>query len=143
MGPRIAAVLRGDGLPPGVGEEACCASADCLGEYVARYRRAVGACARMRMHASEYALTSWEERRNSVRLDRVFRAGTEPLAEEADCLWIVDYKTTTHGREGVEEFLAEERAKYGPQMEAYARMMRSVGGREASRGAVLSDVAEV
>ncbi len=56
--------------------------------------------------ASEFALTSWEERRSSVRLDRVFRAGREPLVEGDECLWIVDYKTTTHGLEGVEAFLA-------------------------------------
>jgi ATP-dependent helicase/nuclease subunit A len=42
-----------------------------------------------------------------------------------DCLWIVDYKTATHGREGVEEFLAEEQVKYGAQMDAYARMMQA------------------
>ena len=60
---------------------------------------------------SEFALTSWDERRSSVRLDRVFRAGAKPLDAGNDCLWIIDYKTATHGREGMEEFLAEERAK--------------------------------
>jgi ATP-dependent helicase/nuclease subunit A len=77
--------------------------------------------------SSEYALTSWEESRRSVRLDRVFRAGASPMQEGSECLWIVDYKTTTHGRVGVEEFLAEEREKYGPQMETYARMMADGG----------------
>jgi len=80
--------------------------------------------------SSEYALTAWGERRSSVRLDRVFRAGETPLADGDNCLWIIDYKTTTHGRGGVEEFLAEERVKYGPQMLAYARMMQS----EVERG---------
>ncbi len=73
---------------------------------------------------SELALTSWEERRSGVRLDRVFWAGDEPLSEGRDYLWIVDYKTATHGREGMEEFLAEERAKYEAQMNAYAQMMK-------------------
>jgi ATP-dependent helicase/nuclease subunit A len=73
---------------------------------------------------SEFALTSWGEGRSSVRLDRVFLAGRGPLDAGNDCLWIIDYKTATHGREGVEEFLAEERVKYGAQMEAYARMMQ-------------------
>jgi hypothetical protein len=41
-----------------------------------------------------------------------------------DSLWIIDYKTATHGREGVEEFLEGERIKYAAQMEAYARVMR-------------------
>jgi hypothetical protein len=73
--------------------------------------------------ASEFALTSWDERRSSVRLDRVFLAGAKPLEPGNDYLWIIDYKTATHGSEGMDEFLADERAKYGPQMEAYARMM--------------------
>ena len=64
--------------------------------------------------------TSWEERRSSMRLDRVFLAGAEPLSEGSEFLWIVDYKTATHGRESLEEFLAEERAKYEAQMNAYA-----------------------
>src|SRR5258708_14361444 len=73
---------------------------------------------------SEFALTSWGESRSSVRLDRVFLGGQRPLDAGKDCLWIIDYKTTTHGREGVEEFLAEERVKYEAQMDAYTRMMR-------------------
>jgi ATP-dependent exoDNAse (exonuclease V) beta subunit len=74
--------------------------------------------------STEFALTSWVEARRSLRLDRIFRAGTTPLFAGDNCLWIVDYKTSTHGREGVEEFLASEREKYEPQMAAYARMMR-------------------
>jgi hypothetical protein len=63
-------------------------------------------------------------------LDRVFLAGQKPLEAGDDCLWIIDYKTATHGSEGVEEFLVEERMKYGAQMEAYAQMMRdNVGAR--------------
>ena len=73
---------------------------------------------------SEFALTSWNDRRSSVRLDRVFFAGPMPLDAGGDYLWIVDYKTAAHGREGLEKFLAEERPKYEPQMEIYARMMR-------------------
>ena len=46
------------------------------------------------------------------------------MAEGSDCLWIVDYKTTAHQGEGVDEFLAKERAKYSAQMEAYARVMK-------------------
>jgi ATP-dependent helicase/nuclease subunit A len=74
--------------------------------------------------ASELALISWGERRSSVRLDRVFLGGQKPLDAGSDCLWIIDYKTAMHGREGVDEFLARERAKYEAQLEAYARMMR-------------------
>jgi ATP-dependent helicase/nuclease subunit A len=120
--PRIAAVLRGDGLAPVV-----------VDRLVARVKTGLGNMLKdveglwvLRPHegaTSEFALTSWGERRSSVRLDRVFRAGAEPLDAGSDCLWIIDYKTATHGREGVDEFLMEERTKYGAQMEAYARMM--------------------
>jgi len=51
--------------------------------------------------ATEYALTAWQQQRSAIRLDRIFRAGPEPLAPGSDHLWIVDYKTTTHGPEGL------------------------------------------
>ncbi|MCU1223571.1 MAG: UvrD/REP helicase [Edaphobacter sp.] len=121
--PRIETVLRGDGLPP--------ASVQRLAPKV---RTALESALRdaeglwvLRAHddaASEYALTSWTASRSSVRLDRVFRAGTAPLAAGTDCLWIVDYKTTMHGSEGIDEFMGKERAKYVAQMEAYARIMK-------------------
>jgi ATP-dependent exoDNAse (exonuclease V) beta subunit len=120
--PRIAAMLRGDGLAP-----------EAVDRLVTRVKTGLNTMLRddeglwvlgLREGAiSEFALTSWGERRSSVRLDRVFRAGTKPLDAGSDYLWIVDYKTATHGREGVEEFLAEERVKYGPQLDAYARVM--------------------
>jgi ATP-dependent helicase/nuclease subunit A len=120
---RIAAVLRSDGLSP-----------VSVQRLVPRVVTALKNTLRdpeglwiLRSHedaASEFALTSWIETRNSVRLDRVFRAGATPLSDGADCLWIVDYKTTAHGTEGVEEFLAKERTKYAPQMEAYAHVMK-------------------
>jgi hypothetical protein len=121
--PRIAAVLRGDGLAPMV-----------VDRLVARVKTALGNMLKdaeglwvLGQHEgamSEFALTSWNERRSSVRVDRLFLAGPRPLDAGSDSFWIIDYKTTTHGREGVEKFLAEERLKYAAQMEAYARMMQ-------------------
>ena len=58
--------------------------------------------------ASEFALTSWGERRSSVRLDRMFRAGDEPVVAGTECLWIVDYKTASHGRAGSRSFCRGE-----------------------------------
>jgi ATP-dependent helicase/nuclease subunit A len=121
--PRIAAVLRGGGLPPAVVERLLTPVRSALTNML---QDAEGIWALSPHHeaSSEYALTSWDERRSSVRLDRVFFAGTEPLKTGKDHLWIIDYKTSTHGREGLDEFLAEEREKYLPQMEAYGRMMQ-------------------
>jgi ATP-dependent helicase/nuclease subunit A len=119
--PRMEAVLRSDGLPPAaVKREAQrvlasieTALRDPIGQWVLGAQRGA---------ASEYAFTTWEDRRKSFRLDRVFVAGAEPLAAGGECLWIGDYKTATHGRGvGVEEFLAGERMKYGAQMESYAK----------------------
>jgi ATP-dependent exoDNAse (exonuclease V) beta subunit len=121
--PRIAAVLRGDGLAPAA-----------LDRLVTRVKTALGNLLQdaeglwvISPHSdamSEFALTSWNQRRSSVRLDRVFLAGAKPLEAGGDCLWIIDYKTATHGREGLDDFLAEERLKYKAQMETYARFMK-------------------
>ena len=119
--PRIEAVLRAEGLPPpAIRREAPrvltaieAALQDREGQWLLGAREGA---------ASEYAFTTWHERRSSFRLDRIFIAGTEPLVPGNTCLWIVDYKTASHGRGvGVESFLAEERLRYAPQMESYAR----------------------
>jgi hypothetical protein len=122
--PRIAAALRADGLAPVA-----------VDRLVARVRTALNniltdpeglwVLGQHEEATSEFALTSWDERRSSVRMDRVFLAGQKPMDAGSDCLWIIDYKTAAHGREGVEEFLAEEQVKYGAQMETYARTMRN------------------
>jgi len=66
--------------------------------------------------------------RGSIRVDRSFWAGPEPMTEGSDCLWIVDYKTATHGAAGMEGFLAEQKEMYRGQMEAYGRMLGAGGG---------------
>jgi hypothetical protein len=121
--PRIAAVLRGDGLAPAVVDRLVARVKTALGNML-KDAEGLWVLSPQEDAKSEFALTSWVETRSSVRLDRVFLAGQRPLDAGTDCLWIVDYKTATHGRGGVEEFLAEERVKYEAQMEAYARMMR-------------------
>jgi ATP-dependent helicase/nuclease subunit A len=127
--PRITALLRADGLPPVVVERLTVrvkvALSNLLKDNVGRW-----VLDRHEQASSEYSLTSWSERRNSVRLDRIFLGGAEPLTGGNDHLWIIDYKTGTHGHEGVDEFLAKDREKYDSQMKAYARMMRD---RVASR----------
>jgi ATP-dependent helicase/nuclease subunit A len=74
--------------------------------------------------ASESALTSAD---STFRLDRTFLAGSKPLSTGSDHLWIIDYKTATHGTgpnsASLETFLAGERQKYAPQLETYARAL--------------------
>ena len=133
---RIEAVLRGEGLPPAsVRREAQrvlsaieTALRDSEGKWVLGARESA---------ASEYAFTTWQERRSSFRLDRMFIAGAEPLAGGNDCLWIVDYKTATHGHGvGVDAFLAEERLKYESQLENYARAIIADAGDKELRVAL-------
>jgi ATP-dependent exoDNAse (exonuclease V) beta subunit len=122
--PRIAAVLRAQGLPPAAFERLV---QRVLFALESTLKDASGAWL-LTAHAgaaSEYALTAWSEERSSVRIDRIFRAGAEPLARGSDHLWIVDYKTTTHGAEGLDAFLIAEKEKYAPQLEAYARIFAS------------------
>jgi ATP-dependent helicase/nuclease subunit A len=121
-GGRIQAMLRGDGLPKSMVERLSQRVLEGLTNTLSD-REGAWVLGARDGGVSEFALTSWLERRSSVRLDRMFRAGDEPGVEGTEYLWIVDYKTTTHGSVGIEEFLAREKEKYGPQLEAYARMM--------------------
>jgi ATP-dependent exoDNAse (exonuclease V) beta subunit len=72
---------------------------------------------------------SESSRLRTLRADRVFRAGPEPLAPGSDHLWIVDYKTSGRTPSGA-LFLAAERALYAPQLQAYARAVRALYGSE-------------
>lgn len=73
--------------------------------------------------SSEHAFTTWQEDVTNLRLDRVFRAGREPLLSGDSCLWIVDYKTTPLRSSDIEEFLMQEQQKYAAQLETYGRTM--------------------
>jgi hypothetical protein len=118
--PRVASVLRAAGLAPAAIDRAAnsvvraltMALQDAEGRWI------------LEAHAgatSESSLTTWSDEPRTIRLDRTFVAGPEPLAGGTSHLWIVDYKTTMHGLDGLEVFMAEERAKYAPQLETYAR----------------------
>jgi ATP-dependent helicase/nuclease subunit A len=122
--PRIAAVLRGNGLPPSSVEKLTLRAKTALSN-VLQDTEGLWLLGARDGASSEYALITWQEKRSSVRLDRIFHAGEKPLAEGNDHLWIVDFKTTAHGREGIEDFLAAERLKYEPQMNTYAQIMQS------------------
>ncbi len=120
-GERARAVLRGDGLAPAVAERQAGrvvgALSRTLEEPLGQWLLGARYDAR-----NEYALTLRAEQGGRVRFDRVFRAGALPgSTDNAEYLWIVDYKSTSHGEVGVEAFLAGERARYAGQMERYAR----------------------
>jgi ATP-dependent helicase/nuclease subunit A len=98
----------------------------CAADPVARWILADHAGAR-----SEASWTGWlGGSLKTVRADRVFLAGAQPLepaAPDGSCLWIVDYKTSAPGAEEEQEFLTGQRLLYEPQLEAYAEAVRRMG----------------
>ena len=57
------------------------------------------------------------------RIDRTFVGGAAPGTEGTTHRWIIDYKTSVPGREGLDEFLDREQERYRHQMEGYAAVM--------------------
>jgi ATP-dependent exoDNAse (exonuclease V) beta subunit len=130
--PRIAAVLRAEGLPPAMVERLAQQTLHALASTL-RDPTGLWLLSPHEGAAAEYALTAWSNERSNIRIDRIFQAGAEPVSEGSNHLWIVDYKTTTHGPEGLETFLAAERGKYAPQLETYAAVLRDTEGEPAIR----------
>jgi ATP-dependent exoDNAse (exonuclease V) beta subunit len=123
--PRIRTILRGDGLPASDVDKLATSVHTALQSSLAD-PNGLWLLAAHPDAASEYALTTIQAAPTTVRLDRIFRAGPEPLAPGHDHLWIVDYKTSTHGRDGLEDFLATEQLKYAPQLNIYARTLAAL-----------------
>ena len=65
-----------------------------------------------------------------VRVDRLFRAGLEPLQPGNNALWIVDYKTAHVDSLDAQSTLPAFRETYGPQLRAYAGVLRHLYGSE-------------
>lgn len=66
----------------------------------------------------------------TLRVDRTFLAGPQPLAPGNQAIWIIDFKTTEPGGRNLEDFCREERRKYEFQLEAYATVRRAFPGGE-------------
>ena len=121
---------RADGLPRATVDALTRETLAALEQRAARSRRPLAARRaprrrqRIRRHrvARHYASPA-RQPGQSVRVDRIFHAGPEPHAPGEDFLWIVDYKTATHSPAGLDDFLATQRATYGPQLETYARIL--------------------
>jgi ATP-dependent exoDNAse (exonuclease V) beta subunit len=120
--PRISAMLRSDGLPRATVDKLAREARTSLTNAL-RDRDGMWLLAAHPRSASEYGLTAWADSQTSIRIDRVFHAGSEPHVSGDDFLWIIDYKTTDHSRRGLDGFLAEQRAAYSPQLEAYAHAL--------------------
>jgi len=78
---------------------------------------------------SEASWTGWVNGRlQTLRADRVFRAGAKPLEQGQDYFWVVDYKTSVCSGRDVDGFLAEQRKFYEPQLASYGQALRKLHG---------------
>ncbi len=73
----------------------------------------------------------------TVRVDRLFRAGLDPLSEGESAWWIIDYKTAHADNLDPAVVLPELRALFAPQLEAYAAVLRNLHGAQAQLRAAL------
>jgi ATP-dependent helicase/nuclease subunit A len=64
----------------------------------------------------------------TVRVDRVFRAGLDPLSEGNAAWWLIDYKTAHEDGLDPSEALPRLRSLFAPQLEAYAAVLRNLHG---------------
>ena len=83
-------------------------------------------------HAEAGSETGWAGviagQMHTVRVDRVFRAGSAPGSDGEDCWWIMDYKTARVAGADPHKALAELRPLFAPQLEAYVRILRNLRG---------------
>jgi ATP-dependent helicase/nuclease subunit A len=78
---------------------------------------------------SEASWTGWiDGRLQTLRADRIFRAGAEPLLEGSEYFWVVDYKTALYSGNDVAGFLSQQREVYEPQLLSYGRALRMLHG---------------
>ena len=66
---------------------------------------------------SEFEITGLVEGKlYQARIDRTF-------IDEQGVRWIIDYKTSSHEGGGLDNFLENEKERYRPQLERYARLL--------------------
>jgi ATP-dependent exoDNAse (exonuclease V) beta subunit len=80
---------------------------------------------------SEASWTGWiDGALRTLRADRIFRAGAEPLSAGSEYFWIVDYKTTQYSGTDTPAFLAQQRELYEAQLVQYGKALRKLYGEE-------------
>jgi ATP-dependent exoDNAse (exonuclease V) beta subunit len=64
----------------------------------------------------------------TVRVDRIFQAGSSPNSQGRECWWIIDYKTAHADALDPAAALPELRTLFAPQLQAYAAVLRQLHG---------------
>jgi ATP-dependent exoDNAse (exonuclease V) beta subunit len=121
--PRIQTLLRAAGLAP----ESIPAATSAIQRSMTRTLEDPTGRWLLTPHPEASTETSISTPAETIRLDRTFLAGPEPLSTGQTHLWIIDYKTGSHAAEGLEAFLAAQKALYAPQLETYAAHLAQRG----------------
>ena len=81
-------------------------------------------------HATAFSESGWagivSGNLRLVRVDRLFRAGLEPLQPGNEALWIIDYKTSHIESIDPSSALPAFRANFAPQLQMYAAVLRNL-----------------
>jgi ATP-dependent helicase/nuclease subunit A len=126
--PQVSAMLRAAAVPP---EQALSAANDILATVGAAAADQYGRWI-LSAHPeaqSEASWTGWlDSGLRTLRADRIFRAGAEPLSAGSEYFWVVDYKTAQYAGNDVAGFLSAQRKLYEPQLAQYGRALRKLHG---------------
>jgi ATP-dependent helicase/nuclease subunit A len=126
--PRVKAQVRAAGISPNqahaIATRALQIALGALGDPVGRWILTPRTAA-----ISESAWTGIvAEVLRSVRVDRTFLAGLEPLSEGDAAWWIIDYKTALADEHSSQQSLPALRSLFAPQLETYAGILRNLRG---------------
>jgi ATP-dependent helicase/nuclease subunit A len=125
--PRTQTLLRAAGLPPESLQQATTAILRALTQTLADPQGRWLLTPHPEASTESSISTPASGETQTIRLDRTFLAGPEPLTTGQTHLWIVDYKTGTHAAAGLDEFLKKQKEIYAPQLETYATHLSSRG----------------
>jgi ATP-dependent exoDNAse (exonuclease V) beta subunit len=129
--PRIAATIRAAGIEPGAAIRMAAQAVDIVrqaaGDPLAQWILAPHADAANEIRWTGVVGGSLR----TVQVDRVFRAGAVPqtaASPNEEAWWIIDYKTAHADSIDPTASLPELRRQFGPQIEAYAAVLRNLRG---------------
>ncbi len=125
---RLQTTFRGEGIAPSLSvreaDRALQALAATLQDAEGRWVLFphAGACSEQSLQINEAHVGEFGG--HTLRADRTFLSGADSLSKGTEThLWIVDYKTTEPGGRALSGFLAAEKEKYQPQLQAYAEAL--------------------
>lgn len=128
--PRILSLVRSAGIAQGQAEKITTQAFDCAldasrdshGQWI------------LSPHADAVSESGWAGVVNGdlrqIRVDRLFRAGLDPLGPGTDALWIIDYKTAHVDHPDPAKVLPAFRIAFEPQLKMYAAVLRNLHGAE-------------